>query len=146
LSNLGVPLATLNATDATYTSGVNALLVYDSSSAATANHTPSATFDNYASDANNVTVPPGDFNRNGKVDAADYVVWRKGLGTTYIQSDYDVWRTHYGQAAGSGAGAGSGVVGAASAVPEPAALATVIAAMLLLCARRGAAGRALDRP
>ena len=25
----------------------------------------------------------GDFNNDGKVDAADYVVWRKGFGTTY---------------------------------------------------------------
>ena len=35
---------------------------------------------------------PGDYNHNGIVDAADYVVWRKGLGTTYTQADYDVWR------------------------------------------------------
>jgi len=33
---------------------------------------------------------PGDFNNNGVVDAADYVVWRKGLGTTYDQNDYGV--------------------------------------------------------
>jgi len=45
---------------------------------------------------------PGDFNANGFVDAADYVVWRKGLGTIYKQTDYDVWRAHFGQTAGSG--------------------------------------------
>ena len=45
----------------------------------------------------------GDYNSNGVVDAADYVVWRKGLGTTYTQADYDVWRAHFGQTAGSGA-------------------------------------------
>jgi hypothetical protein len=44
----------------------------------------------------------GDYNHNGFVDATDYVVWRKGLGTTYIQNDYDVWRAHFGQTAGSG--------------------------------------------
>ena len=35
---------------------------------------------------------PGDFNNDGTVDAADYVVWRKGLGTIYTQDDYNVWR------------------------------------------------------
>ena len=30
----------------------------------------------------------GDFNTDGTVDAADYVVWRNGLGTTYAQNDY----------------------------------------------------------
>src|SRR5262249_15044183 len=44
-----------------------------------------------------VSVLPGDFNYDGTVDAADYVVWRKGLGTTYTQSDYDTWRSHFGQ-------------------------------------------------
>ena len=33
----------------------------------------------------------GDYDDNGVVDATDYVVWRKGLGTTYVQTDYDVW-------------------------------------------------------
>ena len=46
---------------------------------------------------------PGDYNQNGTVDAADYVVWRNGVGTTYTQGDYDVWRAHFGQTAGSGA-------------------------------------------
>jgi T5SS/PEP-CTERM-associated repeat protein len=58
----------------------------------------------------------GDFNHNGVVDAADYVSWRKGLGTTYTQSDYDVWRAHFGQSAGAGATAAS----SSAAVPEPA--------------------------
>ena len=31
----------------------------------------------------------GDFNHDGNVDATDYVVWRKGLGTTYTQDDYN---------------------------------------------------------
>ena len=63
--------------------------------------------------------PPleGDFNGDGSVDAADYVVWRKGLGTTYTQADYDVWRAHFGQTAGSGSGAS-----AIAAVPEPTTL------------------------
>ncbi len=43
--------------------------------------------------------------------------WRKGLGTTYTQADYDVWRAHFGQTAGSGSGASAN-----AAVPEPATL------------------------
>lgn len=52
----------------------------------------------------------GDYNGDGEVDAADYVVWRKNDG---LQEGYDTWRAHFGQTAGSGAGSNS-------AVPEPA--------------------------
>jgi hypothetical protein len=45
----------------------------------------------------------GDYNQSGIIDAADYVVWRKGLGTTYTQMDYDTWRANFGKTAGSGA-------------------------------------------
>jgi hypothetical protein len=65
---------------------------------------------------------PGDFNTDGKVDGMDYVAWRKGLGTTYAQSDYDVWRAHFGQVAGTGSG-----FAAAATVPEP------LSASFLLC-------------
>jgi fibronectin-binding autotransporter adhesin len=81
----------------------------------------------------------GDYNKNGIVDAADYVVWRKTLGQTGAglaadgnannqidQGDFDIWRAHFGQTAGSGSGAtaglsssASGATGSASAVPEP---------------------------
>jgi PEP-CTERM motif len=63
--------------------------------------------------------PLGDYNHNGVVDAADYVVWRDTLGSTtdfrangsndgasmdvIDQADYDVWRNAFGQGAGSGA-------------------------------------------
>jgi autotransporter-associated beta strand protein len=66
--------------------------------------------------ANLVTLSvtlPGDFNGDGVVDAADYVVWRKGLGTTFTPGDYDTWRTHLGQTASPGAGV------VFVAVPEP---------------------------
>ena len=36
---------------------------------------------------------PGDYNQNGVVDAADYVVWRNGLGTTYTPAGFDTWRS-----------------------------------------------------
>jgi hypothetical protein len=69
----------------------------------------------------------GDYNANGTVDAADYVVWRKTNGTqttlpndetpgSVTTADYAVWRTNFGRTA-LGAGLGS-----ASAVPEPHAL------------------------
>ena len=69
----------------------------------------------------------GDYNLNGIVDAADYVVWRKGLGTTYTQDDYNVWRANFGATAGMGSGS-AGDLSSQSAVPEPAS------AMLLLLA------------
>ena len=74
---------------------------------------------------------PGDFNGDAKVDAADYVVWRKGLGTTYTQSDYNVWRANFGQSAGSGAGAS-----ATAAVPEPATLLQMILVLAVVLTRR----------
>jgi hypothetical protein len=75
---------------------------------------------------------PGDFNQNGVVDAPDYVTWRKGLGTTYTQSDYDIWRTHFGQTAGGGAGAIAN-----AAVPEPATLVLLMVVAAGWCLRRG---------
>jgi hypothetical protein len=54
----------------------------------------------------------GDYNGNGIVDAADYIVWRKNQGTTHMlpndsiggtigAAQYDQWRAHFGQTAGS---------------------------------------------
>jgi len=84
-----------------------------------------------------VSTPlPGDYNDNGIVDAADYVVWRKGLGTIYKQNDYNVWRTNFGHPGGSGAG-----VGANAAVPEPAALLQLLFAAAAWCLRRRISGR-----
>ena len=79
---------------------------------------------------------PGDFNSNGVVDAADYVVWRKGLGTTYTQNDYNVWRAHFGQAAGSGS-----VATATTAVPEPSTFVGLMFAVFGWCLVRGPAAQ-----
>jgi hypothetical protein len=59
-------------------------------------------------------LPHGDWDHNGAVQAADYVAWRKGLGTIYQAGDYNTWRANYGASA-PGAGAGADFV----AVPEP---------------------------
>jgi autotransporter-associated beta strand protein len=69
---------------------------------------------------------PGDYNGNGVVDAADYVVWRKNDGTS---TGYNTWRAHFGQTAGNGAAFKS--VAASSAVPEPPALAPIVLACLV---------------
>lgn len=63
---------------------------------------------------------PGDYNNNGVVDAADYVLWRNGgpltnevdaPGTVNAQ-DYTEWRKRFGNTSGSG-------LAANSSVPEP---------------------------
>jgi hypothetical protein len=73
--------------------------------------------------------PAGDYNHNGIVDAADYVVWRNGLGTTYTQADYVVWREHFGQTLGSGLGASSN-----NPVPEPSSVVMLFVGMLVVIA------------
>ena len=59
---------------------------------------------------------PGDFNHDDLVDSADYIMWRNGQSASHIPDDYNVWRTHFGQAAGGGNANGSTVH---SVVPEP---------------------------
>jgi hypothetical protein len=87
-----------------------------------------------------VNFPPpgiaGDYNNNGTVDAADYVVWRENLNTSNVlpndpnggtidQDQYNTWRANFGRAAGGGTGANL------EAVPEPA---TAVAALLTFLA------------
>jgi hypothetical protein len=70
----------------------------------------------------------GDFNHDGSVDAADYVVWRKTGGTP---QEYAIWRANFGRSFGSGAGAHANAI-----VPEPAtAMSMLIAATLVMCVR-----------
>ena len=77
----------------------------------------------------------GDFNRDGFVDAADYVTWRDGFGTTYVENDYMVWRAHFGETSGSGSSVST--IGSDSAiVPEPATLGLLVFASVGWCLRR----------
>jgi hypothetical protein len=77
-------------------------------------------------------IVPGDFNFDSIVDAADYVVWRKGLGTIYTPGDFDVWRAHFGLAANLGAGSSN----ASPAVPEPSAIFLAIFGLLAALRQR----------
>jgi hypothetical protein len=62
----------------------------------------------------------GDHNQDGKVDAADYVLWRTSDGSP---GGYNAWRGNFGVAA-----FGGGNVGSRSAVPEPAGAAGALLA------------------
>ncbi len=99
-------------------------------------------FDNLA--LVNLTAPlTGDFNHDGKVDMADYVVWRDTLGSTSNLAadanlngvvdtlDYQLWRGNFGAVGPSGAGAG-----AFAEVPEPMPGMLLGVGVLVLCVRR----------
>jgi hypothetical protein len=75
----------------------------------------------------------GDYNNDGTVNAADYVVWRKSNinGT----AGYNTWRTNFGRTAASGAGAGS--LAGAAAVPEPASWCLCAVCAIVVIHRRG---------
>jgi hypothetical protein len=77
-----------------------------------------------------VTGLNGDFNGNGVVDAADYTIWRKGLGPKYTQSQYLQWRQNFGVS--GGAGTGSSLV----SIPEPAGTMYLIFIALVQCVFR----------
>jgi hypothetical protein len=70
-----------------------------------------------------LAFPHGDFNRDGVVDTADYVAWRKD--PTYAASDYAIWQKHFGE---SSVGSGGGQNG----VPEPASLFVLAVSGVLL--------------
>jgi hypothetical protein len=98
-----------------------------------------------------VLPPQGDFNQNGTVDVADYVLWRKTHGQTgeglaadvtgpiitgpngvVDEHDYNFWRAHFGQSTGLAATAGSST-SASAAVPEPSTL--LVTAVLVTMVR-----------
>jgi hypothetical protein len=88
-----------------------------------------------------VIVPTGDYNNDGFVNAADYVVWRNSLGNDADPQgsgadgdgdgmigpgDYLFWKEHYGEVVGDmGAGAATGEV------PEPGAFGLALLSLSL---------------
>ena len=87
---------------------------------------------------------PGDYNNNGAVDAADYVLWRGGgplanevdAPGTVNAADYAAWRARFGNTSASGSGFAN-----ATAVPEPASILLIAAAACTFRARRGDRGK-----
>jgi hypothetical protein len=90
---------------------------------------------------------PGDYNENGTVDAADYVLWRNTLGDSGTglpadgngngeiePGDYDFWRANFGQIAATTITA---TTPASEEIPEPSGITLLMAAALwaLLCLR-----------
>ena len=87
----------------------------------------------------------GDYNGDSIVDAADYMVWRMSTGSATIlnrdpnntgligQADYNSWRAHFNQTAGSGAALGLSLN---AAVPEASTWSIVVAGVLGMLMRR----------
>jgi hypothetical protein len=91
-----------------------------------------------------LTVTPGDYNADGTVDTADYIVWRKHDGQSMTlpnrdtansgpisTADFNSWRKNFGKTAPSGSGSGSG----GGLVPEPGISALWLVAVLGNAAR-----------
>ena len=90
----------------------------------------------------------GDYNADGYVDAADFVVWQKNRGTTNpLPNDngiggevgvahYELWMAHFGESASGGASLAN-----LAAVPEPTAMAIFAWGVLLAVGRRRALSR-----
>ncbi len=90
-------------------------------------------------------VIPGDYNADGVVDAADYVVWRRGVGQDVFSyrtadgngdrlidaADYEVWRANFGTTAPTPS---AEIV--LNAVPEPASSLLVAISLFLAALRR----------
>ena len=92
----------------------------------------------------------GDFNRDGRVNGSDYIVWRNSVGTNVTrysgadgdgsgvidQADYARWRSGFGAVA---PGAGSSLD--ALAIPEPTSLSFLAMTLGLLWVARRGSGR-----
>jgi hypothetical protein len=113
---------TVTATDTVFTSGRAGLLFNENDDSVQGVFRFAA-----AQDTPFVDALAGDFNNDGSIDAADYVVWRKNLGS---QDDYNLWRTNFGRT--SGAGAAANLAGSlSSSVPEPSSIVVLLLGIAL---------------
>jgi T5SS/PEP-CTERM-associated repeat protein len=93
---------------------------------------------------NVVSAPAGDYNVDGVVDAADYVVWRRSAGQSGSNlaadgnndgvvdtSDYNFWRSRIGHVTGNSAGPRL-----AASIPEPATYIGLTTGLILVLAKR----------
>jgi hypothetical protein len=78
----------------------------------------------------------GDYNSDGSVNAADYVVWRKTDGAP---DTYNTWRTNFGRTSAPGLGS------ALAAVPEPDSVALCAVCCLMAAASAATKIRNQDR-
>lgn len=85
----------------------------------------------------------GDFNADGVVDAADYTVWRDGLGGDYDLGDYEQWRANFGagqpEPALSSPPTSSPIASPPptnATIPEPSALPTALLLLVSAASRR----------
>jgi hypothetical protein len=82
-------------------------------------------------------VVDGDYNGNGVVDAADYVMWRKDPSSFGGDpTGYNAWRANFGQLAGSSSDSFGGL-SFQSAVPEPDSALLLIIGIAIGTWRRG---------
>jgi hypothetical protein len=65
-----------------------------------------------------VNAVQGDYNGDGKVDGADYVMWKKGS----TSGTYAIWRRNFGNSASGAGGGGEASFG----VPEPGGIAAML--------------------
>ncbi len=94
------------------------------------------------------TYSNGDYNNNGVVDTADYVLWRKTLGQTVKlgwgadgdlsgvidAGDFSIWKTNYGKLVPNVSASGAG--GGLDAVPEPASIILAVAVLMAMATVR----------
>jgi autotransporter-associated beta strand protein len=106
-------------------------------------------FDEYFSGTGILTVGPailaGDYDNNGIVDAADFVIWRKNVGqpsqtlpndTTGViigDAQYNLWRSNFGSTT---AVPGSGSALSGNAVPEPSSICLLMFGLTAMAAMR----------
>jgi hypothetical protein len=97
-----------------------------------------------------LVTSPADYNRDGAVDAADFVVWRHTFGETGTglaadgngdqkidAGDYDVWRAHFGPTAGRSSGTSAHF----GAVPEPGSVVLLLSAAMIAAIGKSAPSR-----